>query len=115
MHLVLGFPGAVWVMLSWSGSCSPGGWIIHFGGVSILVGSRCWLSGGIRDIDGATVGGGCRGVGLGSVLIWWPSLGSCILLHLWIGCIGLGLGVAVGIVFSLVGEVFASFLILEMS
>ena len=81
----------------------------------ISEGSWCWVSGGIGDAGVAAVGGGCRGVGLGSVSMWWPLLGGCVLLHLWTGCIGLGLGLDVGVVFGLAGRLLASFLILGMS
>ena len=59
-------------------------------------------------------GGGFGGVGLGSVLMRWPSIEGCVLLHLWIGFIGLGLGVDVGVMFGLASGLLVSFLILRL-
>ena len=171
--MVLGFPGAVWIILSWPGSCGSRGWGGHFlgswcwlsggirgiivaavgrgcmgvslgpvsmwwplpggcvllhllmglmgavargVGVGVSWGSWCWLSGGIRGIIVAAVGGGYTGVSLGPVSMWWPLPGGCVLLHLLIGCISLDLGVAIGVmVFGLAGGLLASFLIMGMS
>ena len=78
-------------------------------------GSWCWLSGGVGGIILDAVCGELRGCDLGSFSMRWSSPGGCVLLHLWMGCIRLGLGVAVGMVFSVAGGLLASFLILGMS
>ena len=89
-------------------------WELWVGGY--FGGSWCWLSEGIKGIIVAAVGGGCATVSLGSVSMWWSLQGGCVLLHLSMGCISLGLGVAIGVmVFGLASVLLASFLIMGMS